>query len=474
MTRARLWAFLAVGLPAVATLAAPMSAVDLAYQIRAGQLILQSGAVLRTDPFTFTVGGQPWLDQQWLAQVWLALVFDAGGWALVAIVHAVLAGLAFGLLLAALRARGLAARPSALLTLLAFVVCLASLAMRPQLGGIVLFALLLFLLARGGRTVWLAPLVVLAWANVHGSFVLGPFAIGLAWLERVWPRPRSLAPITSPASVELVAVGLLAILATLVNPWGGGVWSYALGLVSNPAVSRLVTEWQRTSPFTYAGFMFYASLVAAAAIAWRRRAHLSPAAALGLAGFAILGAYAERGTAWWAFAAPWLLAPALASLPADIRIVDRPRRANTFLAALVAALGVAVLPWPYRPIAGPGLPLLADAPVDLADRLAEATDPATRVLVSQAWASWAELDPGSRPVFVDSRIELFAVAVWDDYVAIAAGGQEALTLLDRWQVDAVLASQAGEPGLVRTLSGSPRWQLVVSTGEGAVFVRPGG
>ena len=35
---------------------------------------------------------------------------------------------------------------------------------------------------------WLIPLIVLAWANIHGSFFLGPLVLGLAWLEDLHER----------------------------------------------------------------------------------------------------------------------------------------------------------------------------------------------------------------------------------------------------------------------------------------------
>ena len=65
MTRDRLWAMLAVLLPTFAATIAPLPTGDLALQVRAGELMLAGGAVLRADPFTFTAFGDPWLNQQW-------------------------------------------------------------------------------------------------------------------------------------------------------------------------------------------------------------------------------------------------------------------------------------------------------------------------------------------------------------------------------------------------------------------------
>ena len=79
-TLAALWTFLAIALPTLAALLAPMPAVDLAYQLRAGGEILDSGAIPSVDWWTFTVAGSPWTDQQWGAQVLLELAYRATGW----------------------------------------------------------------------------------------------------------------------------------------------------------------------------------------------------------------------------------------------------------------------------------------------------------------------------------------------------------------------------------------------------------
>ena len=76
----------------------PIPAVDLAYQVRAGDEILRSGLIPAVDTYTFTVAGTPWMDQQWLAQVLLALGFRAGGWELLVVLRAALVSASFGLL----------------------------------------------------------------------------------------------------------------------------------------------------------------------------------------------------------------------------------------------------------------------------------------------------------------------------------------------------------------------------------------
>ena len=96
MSFARLWAVLAILLPALAALIANLSSVDLAYHLRAGGDILDGAGIPRADAWTFTALGQPWLDQQWGAQVILAAVYRLAGWTGLVLLRALLVGLLFG------------------------------------------------------------------------------------------------------------------------------------------------------------------------------------------------------------------------------------------------------------------------------------------------------------------------------------------------------------------------------------------
>ena len=93
MSLRHLWAFLAVALPVLAALIAPLPATDLTYHLRAGEEILTTGRIPGVDTWTFTIAGEPWLDQQWGAQVILTAVFRVGGWTGLVLFRAALVGL---------------------------------------------------------------------------------------------------------------------------------------------------------------------------------------------------------------------------------------------------------------------------------------------------------------------------------------------------------------------------------------------
>ncbi len=466
----RLWIVIALALPAFVALVVPLPAVDLAYQVRTGDLILATGSIPSVDTFTFTVAGQPWTDQQWLAQVLLALGYRAGGWELLAVLRAVLVVGMTGLLLAASMLRGVSVRTSSILALVAFLLSAPALALRPQLFAIAIFAGLIVLVAgrrRYPRAFLAAPLLVVAWANLHGSFVLAPVLLGYALLDDVargWAWGRSLA---------VLAVGSLA---TLANPFGLGVWGYAAGIGANPVIAGRVSEWQRTTPFTVPGAFFYASAILAALVAWRGRRRLAWPDALFLLAMLGLGVWAVRGLAWWPAGALLVVAGARGDGRAErVDASDgperRPERArrgsalNGVVAVLLAILVVAALPWwrPGDPLTGRN-GLLSYAPSGLAQALEGIAGPGARVLVPQSWGSWFEWSVPQATFLVDARFELFPDDVWTDLFAVEQGGSGADATLQRRGVGVLVLPAGGNaPG--------GGWTIAYRDDDGAILVR---
>lgn len=506
MTRDRLWMALAFLVPALAATIAPMSTVDLAYNVRAGELMLGAGSILREDPFTFTAAGAPWLNQQWGVGVLFAAVHGTGGWGGLVVLRLLLVAASVGLLAVAAR-RWLGWRAATPLAFAGFLVAIASLGLRAQLLGIVLFAATLAILAWRDRrpTLSLAiPLLVLAWVNSHGSFFLGPAAVGVALADDLLAR--------QPGTRRLAVVLAASLAVTFVTPFGPAVWAYSLGIATNPEITRLITEWQRTSPLTMTGALFYTSLAGALLVLLtaRRQGGLPGWPTLAwLGGLAFLGAYAQRGVAWWAVGAPVALAPLLAAIwattlatwarlgpepaallaepaapraepgappaaPAAPRLEQaRYRRLNAGLVIALAAAVVALQPlWRGGdPMAGPP-GLLSDAPAGLARALAGVADGSDRAVVPQPWASWFIWAAPGVPVLVDSRVEVVPVSAWADYLTIVEGGAAALATLDRLAASVVVVDSATQEKLGVTLRGiGSGWRLHHEDGDGALFVR---
>jgi hypothetical protein len=462
----RLWLFLAVALPVLAATLAPMSSVDLTYQLRAGGEIIDTRAIPTVDTWTFTAAGVPWIDQQWAAQVVLDAVYRVGGWTGLVLLRVVLTTVVVGATLAIALRRGLDHRVAAFLALIAFVVAAPAMALRPQLFGMACFAVtlyLVFLRRERPRGLWLVPFVVVLWANLHGSFILAPIMLGLAWLEDLHDR--------HPASSRTLLVGVASVLAACVTPFGPGVWAYAVGLSSNPGVTARTSEWQPTSLRDPTGLLFFASVAAVVVLIARAGRRVRWPTLLWLGVFAAIGVVAQRGVAWWPFVAVAVVSGGLITV--DIRpMADESRRVNAAVALGLVAAVVALLPiWrPVDPRTGVPVAILTDAPPGLTAAVRSVVRPGDHVLNPQRWGSWFELAIPEALVAVDSRIEMFPADRWAAYEKVAAavdGWQEQLA---SWRVGAAVVERSAQ-GLRDRLVASG-WSTTYEDIDGWVLVSP--
>ncbi len=272
--------------------------------------ILASGAIPTVDTWTFTAAGTPWFDQQWGAQVLLRTVEVAGSWTGLVLLRAALTAAVVGCVFLMAHRRGLDTRRAAVLGLLAFIVAAPAMALRPQLLGMACFALTLLAVSerrRVPRAVWIVPVVTVIWANLHGSFFLAPLVLGLTWVDDVQAG--------RPTARSTLAAGALSALAACLTPFGPAVWGYVAGLSSNPEVTAQVTEWQPTSVQDAPGILFFGSALVVAVFLARRGRRAPWSILLWLGVFLAIGAYAQRGIAWWPFAAVAATEPWISAIP---------------------------------------------------------------------------------------------------------------------------------------------------------------
>jgi hypothetical protein len=484
-----LWPFLAIALPTLAALLAAMPAVDLAYHLRAGGSILVSHAIPTVDSWTTIAYGMPWLDQQWGAQVLLALVYQAGSWTGLAILRAAVVALTCWLLLSLVRRRApsLGSMGATLLVLATFMVMANALALRPQLFAIPLFVLELVLIAdreAHPRRLWAIPLITALWANLHGTFPLALVVLAISLVAGVLDRRFSRT---------LGVVTLASAAATLVNPFGIGVWQYVVNVSANPAVETRISEWRPPTLTDPAGFLFYLSVVAVLVLlvvdARRAPAGTSLLRRLpgwpGLATLIVFGALAAvtaRGIAWWPPAALFVVAPIAADSIPVLRFASstRPSRLNASVITLMVVVGLALLP-AWRPLGPAGVPVgtLSYAPQGIAAALQKGMDRTTisgvcggpssdRMWVPQVWASWFEFAAPNWKYEVDSRIEIFPAYAWNYYDAMWGNGDLLFACRHQYTWVVVMPS---DTVMIQALEDSGQWLRVYSDDDGAIWAR---
>jgi hypothetical protein len=468
LTMPRLWLVVVLGAIGVMELIQLPSAIDLAYHIKVGQLMVAEHALPRTDVLAWTTAGEPWLDQNWGAQLVLYGIWRLGGFPLLTVVNAALAVATWGLVAAACRRRTANLRLVAGAVLAGYVASAAAFSVRPQMFSLLLFAVELYLLevARTRPRAALAiPLLMPLWANLHGAFIVG---IGLLVIEAAvaaWRRDRA-----GVARWLLVTVASLA--GLLINPWGVRVLDYAVSLPTNRTVIGIVSEWGPTSVRHLAGVLALAAMgLLAVALTRARSPERAPEQLLRMALLAVLAVWAIRATAWFGLALPVALCALARERPPRPASDDRgsPVVSGLVLAVLAVAL-VAAAPPLGQNLFG-ARPEMTSAPRAAADWLAANPQPG-RMFNYQPWGSYLEfrLGPATQVAF-DSRIELPPADRWDRYLPVFSGMWDAERQLDEWGVGYVVTSRVATPDLVALLEASGRWRLAFSSGDERVYVR---
>ena len=80
-------ALIAATLLAVATIAlSSLTLFDFWWYLASGQRILEARSIPKTDPFSYTAEGRPWINHMWATQILFTLLWEAGGrYALIAL-----------------------------------------------------------------------------------------------------------------------------------------------------------------------------------------------------------------------------------------------------------------------------------------------------------------------------------------------------------------------------------------------------
>lgn len=472
----------------------PLFAYDLWWHLKAGGLILSSGAVPRTDPFSFTAAGRPWTYHSWLSGLALTGVWRAGGTTGLIGLRAVLIAGSLMVGWVAARKRGVGAGLASVLVLAACLQLKLRALARPYLFSFVLFivfALILqscaaspleraleqarecrrrfkrlaaescFLWGAGGRLI-LLPLLTVLWANLHAGFISGMLligAFGVGEMVSLWVRrdgrPYGGALLREPDGARFRAMflaGILCLPASLLTPYGPGTLLYPFRLLEGVKLVKQVQEWQ-PMPFGMAFAVFWGLLALGGIILVRSVYFSRKAGRLGdeigpvvtdlllMCGFAFLAVQAVRHMAWFLLLVPsvfgWHLAVSRRCFPQAPGEAEGGERKRYAYVAILLALVVGALPF-----ARGGLPRTGLArdrfPVKACDYI-EAKGLNYRLYNSYEWGGyliwrlWPEMQ-----VFIDGRCLVYGDEIIGQALQVEQGGQGWEQVLDDRDVEMFL------------------------------------
>ena len=234
---------------------------DVFWHLRTGDLVLADGPP-REDLFSWTAAGQQWRPNAWLGDALWATVRSTVGSAGVSLLAGVTVVALALLLYRAGRQYRAGPWASVASSGLAVVFLSPFISPRPLLLGFILLPIVLrqAIEYRNGRSsalAWVGVLVA-AWSNLHGGYVVGVGIIGLFAIG--WAVEA--ATLANP--IRLAAV---ASVAGLLNPYG--VFSY-LQALANRAESGSIDEWQPLSFTDGRGILLVVFMVLTGAALLRR------------------------------------------------------------------------------------------------------------------------------------------------------------------------------------------------------------
>lgn len=382
---------------------------DFYWHLTYGRWIADHHAIPAGDFFSWTFAGQPYQLTQWLGEAAMGVAYNLAGLDGTKLLSVALAAITIGF--AWLAARRYVHTSVALgLALMCNLVQIVT-PMRPQLFSFALLAVATYLIVsfletRRIRFIVGYPVLMAAWVNLHGGFIVGLIIIGL--LATGLTAEAVLAGrLKSSARVLALtwAVVVAAALATVINPYGINA-ILTVVMIGGLRSSSVISEWMPVNLTTELGWFYLLNLVPF--IALMAVSGCRPRLTHGLiAGFfLVFGIMANRQVAMCAAVMAPLTAALLSRTPHYAKMlptISDPSRPMTY--ALIAAL----LAGSFPAIAAKGNGTWA-ATMNLQYPL-KATDYlqqhhlADRVLSDTLEASY--LIHRGVPVFVDGRMDLY-------------------------------------------------------------------
>lgn len=410
---------------------------DTWWHLAAGRWMASEGRILQSDVFSATRSGAVWVNPGWLAQLILYGVFRLLGVAGLNVLTAAIAVGSLWLLWPRLDGPEL---------LRAFVLLLAASAAaifwaaRPHMFSFLFSAAYLAILEdwRSGKEVrlWLLPVLMVLWANLHGGFVIGFLLLGAylvgsaieATLFRdggVRERLKSAWRRTGP----LAATGLLAALAVSANPHGPSLLLYPFQTISIGPLQNYIQEWQSPDFHSPQAQPFAWMLLATALVLALSRRRKDVIELVLTFGFGYLSLMAARNIATFALVG----SPVLSRHAADV--ISRMKwetDSRPLPASLTRLLNIVLIVLTFTGLVIWSLPRLTDAgirpvledrfPVRAVDYLARA-EPAGPIVHSYNWGGyliwrlWPEYQ-----TYVDGRTDLFGEEILNEYLVVWSAG----------------------------------------------------
>jgi hypothetical protein len=242
--------FISIFLQLVFNAGTLLSDGDTGYHIRAGEFILQARAVPKTDIFSVWIPALSWTAHEWLSEVLMAAVHHHAGLTGIVILFSLTVATTYLLLFRTLRGDTQDILLSILLTVMAAITSSIHWLARPHIFSLLLtviwYSVLNRFQYRGKNQLFILPILMLLWVNLHGGYIFGLIVLLIYFLGNLaglYASDKSGAPeyIYKAKSVAMIFAGCL--LASLCNPNGYHILIFPFAVASDPFLMNNVMEF---------------------------------------------------------------------------------------------------------------------------------------------------------------------------------------------------------------------------------------
>jgi hypothetical protein len=252
---------------------------DFYWHLKTGEYIASHLSIPKTDPFSYTAAGKPWVAHEWLTEIIFHGANRLLGFAGIRLLVASMLCATFIVLYRFARRMMKNDTRALLVSLLFFAPLMPYGSPRPQVFSFLLFVLLLCILLdykyfRSSKGFVAIPFLMAAWANLHGAYVVGFALLALFTLTEwlVWRCVGEDGANARPDFRKLAMVMLASAIAVNFNPHGFGAWTHPFYLMSMEASKSMIAEW-KSPDFHLLFYKYYLGLILGyfLFVAWCRR-----------------------------------------------------------------------------------------------------------------------------------------------------------------------------------------------------------
>jgi hypothetical protein len=453
----------------------PLNDPDFWFHLKTGEYIVLNGLIPRTDPFSFTFNGHPWIAHGWLSGLIFYLIQSRLGFGALIFLFALLITLAFWFVFRRCNAHPLISGIAVLIGVLSMS---TNIGVRPRVFTILLSSIFLYILGnyarRGeGKWIWiLVPLTAL-WVNLHGGYFIGLALMALTMTGiildkylggeqiKLWPRLGVLS-----------AVMAGSVLAILANPYGAAMPTVPIRVLQSPVYKQIIVDWLSPDFHRPEVLPFLLLLLLTTAALALSPVRPKPSEVVFFLATLYATLASQRNMTIFALVAVplfanytqhWLNSNALGTFLSKSTILESRGLGLLFLLPLV--LFAVQLRWT---VYGEVRQQTMDVPVRAVDHLKQNQIFGNTFTEPNIWANYLIWSMPSNPVYIDGR-DVYPERFVAEYAGIVFGTNDWREAFDRYEVQVAIVGPRSL--LARRMRSAGDWQEVYHDEMAIVFSR---